>query len=291
MQIAAIVLNYRNASSTLNCLRSLIGQGLKSVVVLDNSACVTSSEELTKAVDALMQASPGFELELIVAPSNIGFARGVNTALRSPMMEDVGRVLLINNDAIASPGMVHSLALEMDEHAALAATPCIVDLNGRAKPMVWYQRYFGLMTLFRLPGSFQFPSGCCLMVHRDFYLDGRLLDEDFFMYGEDVLLGWRLNCLSEQVWSSCNAVAQHAGRGSLVRSLLFYEYHTARGHVLLALKTYRSAFEIPLLLLSKTMGLLLRAVWRCLSQRRITPLLAFGMAWFPLDIQPVEEKD
>jgi hypothetical protein len=55
--------------------------------------------------------------------------------------------------------------------------------------------------------------------------------------------------------------------------------------VLLALKTARSPVEIPLLLAAKGAGLALRALRRCVRSGSAAPLLAFFLAWLPLEIR------
>jgi GT2 family glycosyltransferase len=115
--------------------------------------------------------------------------------------------------------------------------------------------------------------------------NGGLFDEDFFMYGEDTLLGWRLACAGKKPISVGGALVCHDSAGSSRRGQWFYEYHMARAHVLLAMKTFRHPIEMPLLLTSKGIGLCLRAVWRSLRFGNLVPLKAFFMAWRGRDVR------
>lgn len=290
MRICAIVLNYRDAARTLVCLRSLVGQGVDTVLVVDNSADALASSELAAATQRLRESGADFDLHVMTPSGNLGFSRGVNAGLASAHAQHCDLVLLINNDAIATPGMVTKLAERLRHEQAGIAIPTVLTADGTPQPRFWYQRFLGLMTTRPVPGAFPFPSGCCLMFHRALLAEGPLFDEDFFMYGEDVLLGWRLARSGVVTHLIDGAVVHHAGRASAGKHGLFYEYHTARAHVLLAMKTWRAPLEIPLLLATKGAGMLLRATWRTLRWRSITPLLASLLAWFPLTIRPNHGK-
>lgn len=283
-RICAVVLNYRNAGLTLTCLRSLRGQGVGRAIVLDNSGDAYAAGELHGALQALRDERCDFDLLTITPSENLGFARGVNAALKAALQENCDRFLLLNNDAVAAPGMVMRLAAALDGGCRIAI-PTVVADSGVAVPALWYQRYFGCMTSMPLPGSFLFPSGCCVMFDRSLLHAGALFDEAFFMYGEDVLLGWQLSRAGIAVCRVDEAVVRHTGRASSTSRSLFYEYHTARAHVLLGVKTWRFPLEIPLLLIAKCAGLALRAAARSVRGGGLIPLRAFVLAWRKLDMR------
>jgi len=284
MKTCAIVLNYRDAARTEACLRSLAGQGLDILLVVDNSADQHFSDELAEMLTRL-NAHVDCRLRLLKPGSNLGFARGVNLALNDEDARHCDTFLLINNDAVAMPGMVVHLAAALVDADMAMVAPTVVDVTGKHQPMFWYQRFFGLLTAHSLPGSFPYLSGCCLLVRREMLEEGKLFDEDFFMYGEDTLLGWRLARAGRVLRRVNDAVVRHTSGGSSRQGQLFYEYHTARAHVLLALKTWHSPLEIPLLLATKSIGLALRALRRSARCGSGVPLLAFILAWFPMKIR------
>jgi N-acetylglucosaminyl-diphospho-decaprenol L-rhamnosyltransferase len=283
MKLCAIVLNYRDAVRTEACLRSLANQELDIVLVVDNSADQHFSGDLAEMLSR-MKGHINYRLRLLKPDRNLGFARGVNLALGDADALECDAFLLINNDAVASQDMVARLAAALATDKSLMVAPTVVDETGVTQPMLWYQRYFGLQSKHRLPGSFPYLSGCCMLVRREMLEEGRLLDEDFFMYGEDTLLGWRLARSGKYPLILGNAFVRHAA-GSARRGLLFYEYHMSRAHVLLAMKTLRHPIEVPLLLVSKGIGLCLRALWRCLRFGNLVPLKAFWMSWREKDIR------
>ncbi len=284
MKICAIVLNYRNAARTQNCLRSLIGQGLNRVLVVDNSGDDDAASELAAMMER-QRVHMDTALHLLDPKENLGFARGVNLALNNAGALHYDAFLIINNDAVAMSGMVTRLSIALFDSSAAMVAPVVIDAAGKLLPMFWYQRFFGLLTVNQWPGSFPYLSGCCLLVSHDMLVDGRLFDEDFFMYGEDTLLGWRLARAGGKPLLLADAFVRHEGAGSSRRGQLFYEYHLARAHILLARKTWRYPMEIPFMLICKCAVLSVRALWRSLSFWSVVPIKAFFMAWRELDIR------
>lgn len=285
MRICAVILDYCGASRTEACLKSLIGEGLDKVLVVDNSANNDAARELAMVLDRLSTNGIDYELHLLPATSNLGFSRGVNFALQHAAAKDCGAFLLLNNDATASPGMVSRLVATLEQKKADLVAPCVIDGMGQPQPVFWYQRHLGLLTSRPLPASFPYMSGCCILFRQEILVSGQLLDEDFFMYGEDTLLGWQLIRAGKIVLRSDEAIVHHLGQGSSKQCEIFYEYHMARAHVLLAFKTFRNPLELPLLVLAKTFGMALRAVCRSIRYGSGIPLVAFFLAWLPLKIR------
>lgn len=285
MKICAIVLDYRGAARTELCMRSLIDQGIRSALIVDNSSNIDASRELALAVHKLQRSSLDYEIKIIRPNENLGFGRGVNFALNDEMARSSDAFLLINNDAIASQQMVSKLCKTLFQTNADLVAPTILDPEGNEQPIMWYQRHFGLITRHSLPFSFPYLSGCCLMFRRSFLQSNKLFDEDFFMYGEDTLLGWQIASSKKVMMRSQSATVLHANRGSSKQYGFFYEYHMARANALLAYKAHVTPLEVPLLLLTKFCGLIIRGLVRSLRARSMLPLLASVIAWFPLKIR------
>jgi N-acetylglucosaminyl-diphospho-decaprenol L-rhamnosyltransferase len=285
MKICAIVLDYRGAARTEECLRSLRNQGLESVLVVDNSANSNASADLDEAIARLGTSGTDYALHVLRPAANLGFGGGVNFALKDAATQDCEAVLLINNDATATPAMVSRLSIALSDGRLDMVAPTIIDGSGNVQPIFWYQRFLGLLSARPLPFSFPYLSGCCIIFRRAMLTSNKLFDEDFFMYGEDTFLGWQMDRTGKTARCVHDAVVRHSGNGSSQKCKMFYEYHSARAHVLLALKTWRHPLEVPLMVGGKIFGLLMRAARRCVRYKNGLPLLAFLLAWFPLDIR------
>ncbi len=284
MTVCAIVLDYRGADKTGRCLLSLAGQGIRTVYVLDNCEAESFSAELRTAVERVRSTQPDFNIEILVAGKNLGFGRGVNFVLRHDRRTESPHdyYLLLNNDAVAGPGLVSGLlsALAQEPQAVLAA-PRIISSDPGREYGIWYHRYLGL--LFSRPGRFRFHyfTGCCLLFRKDLVNSTGVFNELFFLYGEDVELGWRLIRQGKTMICAENVYVEHEYGPSVDRASFFYEYHMTRSHLLLSLMTCRHPLEIPLMLSAKLLAVTCRAAHRCFRHRSSTPLVALFLAWFP----------
>ena len=97
----AVTVNWNRAKDTLECVDSLLqGNPGTEVVVVDNGSTDGSSA-------LLRERHP--EVTVIESPRNLGYVKGVNMGIRLALGKGATHVLLINNDAIAHPGMVNDL--------------------------------------------------------------------------------------------------------------------------------------------------------------------------------------
>lgn len=271
MNVIGLTLNFRDVERTTTCIRSLLGEGIPHVMVWDNSdddgqAARALSERFARDERVSIRISPN---------GNIGFAAGVNRGLEA-IASDHGRVpvLLINNDAVLAPGALAALsdALEQQAPPPALVVPSILQA-GEYHGLRYYQRWSGLLFDRIVPGSFPFASGCCLLVATS-RTGTRLFDEDFFMYGEDAELGYRLHQEPDALRHVPEAIVRHEGSGSSGMATLFYESHVVAAHLLLAHKLASSTTQGLVFLLNRMALLPLRACIRACRYRSWIPLQA-----------------
>lgn len=274
--VCAVVLDYFGSNKTIACLTSLIGQRLDTVMIVDNSGNRQANMQLQEALAEFRQRRITFAIHQIVNPYNLGYAAGVNNALRwLEEHQPHHYYLLINNDAEATPGMVTQLLTFMQEHDKMALAAPIIESGHNKITCQWYQRFTGLMFTHHVIGTFPFLSGCCLLVDRRVVGDTfGLFDEDFFMYGEDVELSWRLRRSCFHISHVSHAIVKHEGVGSSHKGGFFYEYHMARGHILLTRKLARHLGEIPILVLGRLFAISARAIIRTIRSKSLIPVTA-----------------
>jgi GT2 family glycosyltransferase len=281
-RVCAIVLDYRAAEKTQECLLSLRNQGLSTVYVLDNSESEPHSAELRNLINGALARVADYRIEILSAGKNLGFAGGVNFVIshdrRSALSHDF--YLLLNNDAVAGPGLVTQMLAELQDSSVVLVAPRIVCNDPGRESGIWYHRYLGM--LLASPGRFRFHyfTGCCLLLRRELADDNRLFDERFFMYGEDIELAWRLRRQGKKMVCAKTVIVEHEYGPSVDRASFFYEYHIVRGHLLLTFKTWIHPAEIPLLVTAKSLSLACRAVIRAVRHGSLVPLAAFFLAYF-----------
>lgn len=271
--IIGLTLNYRDPARTSRCIRSLLDDGAHGVVIWDNSEDGGQSAAILRAQ---WQLEPS--VNIVESPCNLGFAAGVNQGLRAIAERWPGSwVMLLNNDATVHSGALRALA------SALAAQPQAViayprvSHGGHAIGTVYYQRHFALLRFDRpWPGTFPSPGGSALLVapERD---REPLFDEEFFMYGEDVFLGWRLGVA--RMTQVPQVLVDHEGSASSGMASAFYESRLVAGHWLLARKLARRRLDYLLLHTGRIASLSARALLRALRYRSLRPLWALGAGW------------
>src|SRR4051812_46672849 len=122
MRLLIVIVNYRTAALTVDCLRSLAAeiQSLPAgtrVVVTDNASGDDSVEQLNRAVRDNGWSDWAGVMPL---PRNGGFAWGNNEAVRPALQsqDPPDYVLLLNPDTLVRPGAVSALLEFMDAHPA-----------------------------------------------------------------------------------------------------------------------------------------------------------------------------
>ena len=233
IDLAIIILNYNTRDLLRNCLRSLHAQGdaqphslRTTVYVVDNASSDGSAEMVRGEFPAV---------HLLANRANIGYSAGNNVALRQlgfgqeppPAPDRLPRyALLLNPDTVVPPGALAQMVRFMDARPRVgAAGPRVRRPDGSLDracrrsfptPQVSFYRMVGLSRLF--PRSRRFNAynleylpedavhpvdavvGAYMQVRREAILQAGLLDESFFMYGEDLDWARRIKDAGWEVW-------------------------------------------------------------------------------------------
>jgi GT2 family glycosyltransferase len=104
-----------------------------------------------------------------------------------------------------------------------------------------------------------------------------LFDEDFFMYGEDVMLGARLG--PRRMVHVPKVLVRHAGNAGSGQGSAFYEERMAAAHWLLARKLSHSRPGYIINWLGRFLILPARAAVRSVRLRSLTPWQALWKGW------------
>jgi GT2 family glycosyltransferase len=265
----AIVLNFRRAELTARCVKSIINQ-VDQIVIVDNSADEHENQKCCSCVNEIH----GHADVIVLNPGdNLGFARGVQYGIEYHRCRaKVSEWLIINNDAIAGKDLVWQLKGAIKKHGRRNL------VCPRETSALWYQPLFGLVLKKPILSSFPYLSGACILVPDEF-VKPFLFDPEFFMYGEDVELSWRLQKAGITM-VGIDALCTHESSSSSHDYSLFYEYHVTRGHILLAKKLARNNIEWFFMVLGRLVGLPSRALLRSLRRGSWLPLKGLLMALF-----------
>lgn len=275
MTIAALIIEYRSAPRTAACVAALLRErACACIYVVDNS----DDEGATRAEFNTLHGEDA-AVEFVDSPSNLGFAAGVNLGLTSiRRVGGIKRVLIINNDAVVEPGAIAKLSCVLDLSSdALMSFPALMH-SGRHLGDVHYHRWLALLGQRAMPGAFRVPRGCCLMLALERW-DGPLFDESFFMYGEEVELGWRLRHQHGALIFVPDCRVIHEGSASAVNGSLFYEEHTAAAHWILSDRLARTNLERVLLVAVRAIMIVGRGCFRATRTLDTRPLRGLLLGW------------
>ncbi|MEJ2148062.1 MAG: glycosyltransferase family 2 protein [Chloroflexota bacterium] len=227
LDLSIIILSWNTRQMLADCLNSVeaaVANLAFEVIVVDNG-----STDGSQAM--LRQRFP--DVHLIQNDKNVGFARANNQAMALCR----GRyMLLLNSDAIATPGAFQSLlSLARAEPRAGIVGAQLVNRDGSFQashtsfPTLW-QEFLMLTGLGRLfhgqwypshgpeedkgPQTADYVEGACMLVRREAFEEVGGLDEGYFMYAEEVDWCYSMREKTWQVWYQPAARVVHLGGGS-----------------------------------------------------------------------------
>lgn len=202
MKVSVIILSYNTRDLLDQCLQSVLIDSKVSyeVVVVDNN----SADDSVKLIKTKYP-----QVKLYALDVNKGFAGGNNVAIREAKSD---YVMLLNSDTVFEGDVLTPLVSYMDSHPqAGAITPRIELPDGsldiachRGMPTPWnslayfsgleklfpktrtfggyHQSFLDLNSVHSVPAS----AATAFIVRQKTIADIGMLDEDFFLYGEDL---------------------------------------------------------------------------------------------------------
>jgi GT2 family glycosyltransferase len=236
-KIHAIVVHYLNGSEFQDCLESLISEKLIScVTVIDNSHLIR---------DEALKLPKSDIIQVVKPSSNLGYAAGNNVGIRSAIRNKDDLVLVINPDAELKPGALEQLLLEMRELDLSLISPSLIEsqsapaLSKPAWDLVLGRNITDPDTT-SSPNSNRFKPlffGACFLARVDLFAKIGVLNDQLFLYGEELDLVFRMENSGYRWKISTTAFAKHL-RGSSTGQYLaknkstLTEFHSARSMVI-----------------------------------------------------------
>jgi GT2 family glycosyltransferase len=214
VNLHAVVLNWNGGEDTLAALASL--PAIPAICV-DNGSTDGSDA-------AVAERFP--DVELLRTGANLGFAGGNNAGIRRALERGADWVLLLNNDAVAEPGLAQALeaaAVARPDAGLLACKVLFPD--GRtvqyagASFRAWLgwsgrQRGYGRPDGDEPGGDVDRADGAAMAVSRAAVEEAGLLDEELFAYVEDVDWSLRIRRAGFAVVYVPEARVRHKGSGA-----------------------------------------------------------------------------
>ncbi len=209
MKLSIVIVNYNVRYFLEQCLLSV----KKAVEGLSTEVFVVDNNSVDGSVEMLKERFP--EVITIANKENVGFSVANNQAMRLAKGE---YILLLNPDTIVEDDTFRKVVNFMDEHEDAGGLGVkMVDGKGKflpeskrglPTPSVAFYKIFGLSRIFpksRIFGKYhlgyldnekthevEILSGAFMLLRKSVLDQTGLLDETFFMYGEDIDLSYRI---------------------------------------------------------------------------------------------------
>ena len=241
MKLSVIIVNYNVRAYLEQCLRTVF-EALKGV---DGDVFVVDNQSTDGSVEMVREKFP--QVKLIANRENVGFSRANNQAIRESAAE---YVLLLNPDTVVGEDVFRTVITFMDKRPACGGLGVkMIDGAGRflpeskrglPTPAVAFYKIIGLTRLFprskvfgryhlgHLPENGAAPieilSGACMFLRKRTLDEVGLLDESFFMYGEDIDLSYRITMGGYENWYLPEARIIHYKGESTKKSSVNYVF-------------------------------------------------------------------
>lgn len=266
VRVSIIIVSWNAKDFLLGCLQSLITEMSNyqtEIIVVDNASTDGSKK-------AVRQQFPF--VKLICNETNIGFAKANNIGI---MLSSGKYVCLINSDVTVKSGCIDLMCAYMDKHSTVGILgPRILNEDLSLQPSCMEfpalgKSFYKALGFHRIsPRSIYFPgnsadglrqdtpssvdvlSGCFWMVRREALKQVGLLDENFFMYLEDVDWCKRFHEAGWKVVYFPHAEAIHYGGGSSSNSPVRFFRELLRSRLLYWRKHHGRARQMAILLIS-----------------------------------------
>ena len=209
MKLSIVIVNY-NVKYFLHQALSAV---YKSKVDFDYEVYVVDNASVDGSVEMVSQNFP--QVNLIVSDKNLGFSRGNNLAIRQ---SKASYVLLLNPDTIIREDTLQKVVSFMDLHQDAGALGVKMydgqghflpeSKRGFPSPEVAFYKMSGLSSIFPKSSIFgryylgfldadsihevDVLAGAFMLLRKTVLDKVGLLDEDYFMYGEDIDLSYRI---------------------------------------------------------------------------------------------------
>ena len=191
--VAILILNWNGFDFSRSCLESL-----RKVHFHDFKVILVDNASQNEEGKTLKQLFP--EIELLQNSENLGFAGGNNIGITYALEQGYSHLMLLNNDTVVEPDFLGEMLLKFRQNPNLGVVQALILFLNDPKIIwsaggKWGPALGKAITLGdREPVSDYRPkkatldwaTGCCMLITREAILKVGLLNEQYFVYFEDV---------------------------------------------------------------------------------------------------------
>ncbi|MEE8402458.1 MAG: glycosyltransferase [Candidatus Hydrothermarchaeaceae archaeon] len=209
--VSIIIPNYNGREHLDDCLSSIselnYPEDRREVLLVDNASTDGSCEFVELDF-------PG--VKIIRNAENLGFSGGINAGAKSASGD---YLVFLNSDMRVDRDWLIELIKPIADNPVKCSGSKVLNWDGskidfagrrsdifylRFKPMEGEDEY-------ESGGNMLFASGGAMAIRKDLYFEAGGFDDDYYMYHEDVDLGWRLWLMGYEIVLARNSIVYHRG--------------------------------------------------------------------------------
>lgn len=248
MDLSIIIVNYKTYELTRNAIKSVIETVNSSyeLIVVDNDSQDKSYEKLkAESINGIGTKN----IKIIANPTNQGFAKANNIAIKQAKGD---HILLLNSDTIVKKDSIDTCLNYIKNNNDIGAIGCKITLpNGELdkaakrsfpNPKNSFYKLFGFSKInkesknndYNLDnldpsGVYEVDSlvGAFMLVRGETINEVGLLDEDYFMYGEDIDWCYRIKHANWKIvyYGKAEIIHYKGSSSKKQKSKLIYEFY------------------------------------------------------------------
>lgn len=250
MKLSIIIVNYKTYILTKQTIESVVyNQYLfdYEIILVDNASKDESIEALSKDFKDLVLEN---RLKIIENEENLGFAKANNIGIKNANGK---YILLLNSDTVVAENNLECCLKEMEKDKEIGALGCKVVLeDGRLdhackrgfptpkaslyyflkldkKNPLKYGQYDALHLKEDEEGEVDALMGAFMLMPKKVLDEVGVLDETFFMYGEDIDLCYRIKQAGYKImyYPKVHIIHYKGGSSKKRRTKIIYDFHEA----------------------------------------------------------------
>jgi hypothetical protein len=237
--VSVVLVNFRGTDDTIECVRGLQSlnwpQDLLEIVIVENGSGDDSLARLRTLGDAVT---------LVESTENLGFTGGCNLGVSKSSGEFVA---FLNNDAKPHPDWITEAIATFATGADIGAVASkVLDWEGvnvdyLDAAITWYGMGYKPHAGERDRGTWDtekdvlFGTGAAMFMRAEVFEELEGFDDNFFMFYDDVDLGWRMNLLGYRFRFQPKSLAFHKHHASMNKFGNFREEYLLERNALFTL--------------------------------------------------------
>lgn len=250
MKLSIIIVNYNTYNLTKQTIDSIIGEHHDfnyEIILVDNAS---SDGSINKLQDEFRNIVITQKLRIIMNKDNLGFAKANNIGIKFASGK---YILLLNSDTVLKENCLEKCIGKIEKDRNIGALGCKVILaNGELdhackrgfpspKASLYYflklykrnELKYGQYNALHLGeddiGEVDCLTGAFMLMPKLIFDKVGGLDEDFFMYGEDIDLCYKIKELGYKIlyYPEAQIIHYKGGSSKKKRSKVIYDFHQA----------------------------------------------------------------